>query len=337
MPMRMPPFLKPWKRRKIKYVIYAPDYSDQHGGVMALYGLADALNKIGAGALIWPFDLSPGRRDLLKDRMRRLSRKTVGAFRRSEVQDDGGDDHGPMALRVLRTSGSTGEPARPSRRPTWFELRAAVIVYPEIIDGNPLGGDHVVRWFLNKPGRLTGRIDYGPGELYFYQQEIFNDPDLNPGGDGGELTIVSVMDDIYHRSNFGKRSGTCYILRKGRARAPDPSQLDGPVIDEMPHREIAKLFNECEYCISYDLHTFYSYYAALCGCKSIVVPEPGLDRASWQPIEEFTSGVAYGMDDIDRAESTKPRLREVLKQIEDKNLAAAAAFHRRCERFFFAD
>src|SRR3982750_2988391 len=39
------------------YVIHAPRYTSEWGGVMALYGLANALNAIGADAYVWPADV----------------------------------------------------------------------------------------------------------------------------------------------------------------------------------------------------------------------------------------------------------------------------------------
>ncbi len=212
-------------------------------------------------------------------------------------------------------------------------LRRAIVVYPEVTSGNPLQSTRVVRWFLNKPGRLTGEISYGNGELYFYYQPAFDDPELNPHPDNS-LFVLTVMEDVYRQTNFGERKGTCYILRKGRHRVSEPAALDGVVIDGKGHEEIARIFNESECCISYDPYTMYSTYASMAGCRSIVVPEPGVSKAQWQPVEELTYGIAYGVDDVAFAERTRPLMLSHLEKSEADNLRLVAVFAEKCERFF---
>lgn len=170
-----------------------------------------------------------------------------------------------------------------------------IVIYPEIIKWNPLNAKNVVRWFLMKPNG----IDYWNNELYFYYQEAFNDHLVNKDL-SNKLRNIYHFTDIYKQTNFWKRSWKCYIVRKWWNRIKKEDINDGIVIDWKSHSEIAKIFNTCEYCISYDLYTFYSYYATLCGCKSIVIPEEWVSKEKWQPEEKLRYWICYWFQEIDK-------------------------------------
>ena len=51
----------------------------------------------------------------------------------------------------------------------------AIVIYPEVVKGNPLGIRHVVRWLLHQPGFHTSQIHYGKNELYFKFNSAIND------------------------------------------------------------------------------------------------------------------------------------------------------------------
>lgn len=300
-------------KTKPSYIIYTWSYSDEIGGIMALHKLCDVLRKSGHDAYLWPAEkeiptIFPGLRWWLwkiKNKLRPTKRKR---FLTNENYDT---------------------PLAPLKK-----IKNAIVLYPEIVPGNPLKARHVVRWFLNKPGRLRdGHIDYGPDDFYFCYQQTFNDLTFNP--EGRQLIIVTVMSEIYRQTNFGDRTGTCYILRKGKSRVHDKDALQGPIIDGRSHKEIAKLFNENEYCVSYDSYSMYSAYAAMCGCKSIVVPEPGVDKAKWQSIEEMTFGIAYGEDEVDWAVQTRDKLMATYARLEEENFSSVAAFVKACDEKFF--
>ena len=101
---------------------------------------------------------------------------------------------------------------------------------------------------------------------------------------------------------------------------------DWVLIDGLSHQEIAKIFNECKYFVSYDLYTMYSVYAAMCGCISIVVPMDGLSKEAWRPEPERRYGIAYGEDDIEFAISTRNLLLEELDRQEAENLETVKLF-----------
>jgi hypothetical protein len=212
-------------------------------------------------------------------------------------------------------------------------LKNSIVVYSEIIDGNPLFSQNVVRWFLHKPGYHTGEINYGKNELYFFYHEFFNDPIINDQVDN-QLMVSIIFDDIYKQTNFGDRKGSCYILRKGKNREIVHDISDSILIDGLSHQEISKIFNQVEFCISYDTYTLYSAYAVMCGCKSIVIPEDGVSKEEWEPIEEMRYGIAYGFDDIENAEKTKEKLLPYLKEEEEKANKSVEKFIEKCEAYF---
>lgn len=43
----------------------------------------------------------------------------------------------------------------------------AIVVYPEVVSGNPLGATKVIRWVLNDPGLIAGDRTYSANEMVF--------------------------------------------------------------------------------------------------------------------------------------------------------------------------
>lgn len=292
------------------FIIYADHFDDEVGGMIALHRLCDLLNRAGERALVWPMARpvmdwahplgSLNRLRVYRRRLRRQPFRTCVGFIT------------PVA--------------------TQADLKNAVVVYPEVVDGNPLGARHVVRWLLHKPGFHTGRIQYGQGDKYFFFQQAFNDPGLNPDADN-LLRALFVRDDIYRPTNTGERHGTCHIVRKGKGR-PAIHAADSILVDGMSHAQMAEVFNRVCCCISYDVYTMYSLYAAMCGCLSVVVPEEGIDKAQWYPDERDRYGLAYGLDDAEHAERTRhlvlPRLKEMEREAND----SVRHFITRCHEYF---
>jgi hypothetical protein len=293
-------------------VVFADRFDENNGGVIALHRLADLLNREGHRALLWP------------------SRKPL---------PDPADRWGTLARqwrwyrRAWRKRYRTG-PGFEAPVATAADLDGAIVVYPEIVRGNPLRAERVVRWLLHKPGFHNGEIDFGPGDRYFFYQKAFDDPTLNPDGGGNLLKTVWVRDDVYRQTNFGPRRGTCYILRKGAGR-PMVHDMHGSIlVDKMSHDQMAKVFNRVQTCISYDPYTMYSMFAALCGCDSVVVPEPGVTREAWYPDPRDRYGLAYGFDDVDEARRTRPLLLPHLKQLESDANDSVREFVAKCAGYF---
>lgn len=293
-----------------KFIIYSNYYNDDSGGTVVLHQLCHFLNQIGEQAFIWPakkpvFDY-------------KTPFQSIAAFIKYFRKKRNFPLNDLLNTPIAKYS----------------DLEDAIVVYPEIIDGNPLLANQVVRWLLHKPGYHRGYHKFGKNELFFYYLRAYDDPSLNRCPDN-LLYINKLRDDVYKQINFDVRNeNSCYILRKGTGRTIVHDLQDSILIDGLSHEECAKIFNQVKYCISYDTYTMYSVYAAMCGCISIVIPEEGLEKEAWMPNEEDRYGLAYGFHDIDYAVNTKEKLLESLKQKEKQMLNNIHEFVEKCKIHF---
>lgn len=174
----------------------------------------------------------------------------------------------------------------------------SVIIYPEIINGNPLKIKNVVRWFLHQPGYHTGVIEYGEHELYFKFNTAIKDfhkkecyTSIN------ELKIIYYPIDIYHENNNCKRDiECCFLVRKGTKKPPIHTP-EAVKIDGLSHEQIATIFRRSRKFISYDDYTAYSIFSVLCGCPSYVVPTSGQNIIDWYPNETDRYGISFGFSE----------------------------------------
>ncbi len=212
-----------------------------------------------------------------------------------------------------------------------------IVVYPEIVFGNPLAAKHVVRWFLNInrfKGEFAGAQPYGKNDLFICYADVFNDFQLNPFGKKVELLYFNHA--VYKRWNYGRREGNCFLVRKGRNRADLPDAVPGKIIDNLSEEEKVEVFNKCEYFYSFDLHTSYVLVAAVCGCVPIVVPEPGKKREDYIGHGEKGWGIAYGdsKEELEFARRTCNELQAYIESFDTKNYENVHKFIVYCQEHF---
>jgi len=199
----------------------------------------------------------------------------------------------------------------------------SVVIYPEIINGNPLKIKNVVRWFLHQPGYHTNIIDYGENELYFkFNSAIKDFHKKNCFTSKNELKVIYYPIDIYSpNNNIEKDIDTCYLVRKGTNKKPIHSP-DAIKIDGLDHHQIAGIFRRSRNFISYDDYTAYSIFAVLCGCNSFVVPANGQDINDWYPNVNDRYGISFGFSDEQRkwAEETKHKVYEHILDEHEKSI-----------------
>lgn len=292
-----------------RYLVVAPPFNPDSGGAIFLHELVHALNLLGAPAALWPIHRRPYP----------TRRAAVRAYVRK-----------PSLL--WRAPAFAVEPGRDTPVATRGDLRAdSIVVYPEITLGNPLGARNVVRWLLYRPG-LRDPFQFGPDEMFFRAGEMSDLPDLTGGAPD---LFVWRINPVYRNEGRGDRAGACYIVRKGEGKPQIPETEGAVRIDGLSHPEIAAIFNRCATFHSYDEATFYSQYAAICGCTSVVVPGLYASREDWvrhHPPGRY--GIAYGLDDLDHARATQHLTITSLQEQEAAGLDTVRNFLRLTEARF---
>lgn len=185
----------------------------------------------------------------------------------------------------------------------------SIIIYPEIIFGNPLKIKNVVRFMMFHHKFYSRPNTYKQTDKFIAFRPKFNDFDLNP--DEVILKLNYFDKNLYQQYNFGERKGNCYIIYKGKNRKDLPSSFDGKVFWNIDSQEdFVKTLNECKYCYSYDPQSYYNIIAAVCGCIPIVVLEPGKTVEDYLTPEEKHLGIAYGNtpEQIEYAINTREKL-----------------------------
>lgn len=297
-----------------RFVVYTPLYREDSGGIIVLHKLASLLSDMGHDVTIWPRQKPV----IFELRSIRGWKKAISWTKWKLYNLLGVTDiKSPYRLCVANHE----------------DIRNSVVLYPEIIAGNPLRSQRVVRWLLNKPGAINGTVDFGANELFFFYQEKFNDWSLNPDKNN-RLTVTELMNDTYVKTNSGPRYGQCYMVRKGKNRLLHYHDEKALKVDGISHKELAKIFNQYKYFICYDPYTMYCRYAAMCGCIPVVVPEGGVTKEEWRPEIYNRYGIAYGWDDVPWALETRSQLMDFLSESEQRNKDMVRNFVATVEKRF---
>lgn len=317
--------------KKLKFVIVSP--RQKWGGAIVLHCLCKYLveedfdAKIFYTNAITPFNGRYGIKSWLKwvvhsayDILRILIVRFIGEEKASNF---------------IIFSGYTNLPIKGCKRKYLpFVDKNTIVIYPEIIYGNFLRARNVVRWFLYYNCFENDTLAYGKNDLFICYRKIFNDEKLNPTCRTLHIAYYDV--NLYKQTNFEQRNGKCYVIRKGKNRDDLPLEFNGIIIDNLSEKEKVKIFNECEYCISYDTQTAYSSIAALCGCISVVIPEPGKNRTDYRTEEDNSLGVAFGFskEELEYAKETRMFLKEKYLRINREGKEAVRQFAELCIDYF---
>jgi hypothetical protein len=197
-----------------------------------------------------------------------------------------------------------------------FDPLTTMIIYPEIVTGNPLNGKHITRWLLNTPGVCGGDGIYGETDLVYKYWDKFLAPDETKVC--GFLRTLDAKLDIAVDKNL-PRSGECFLIHKGWGKELNKHNQDAVNVQSFKLEDTIDLFNKKERFISYDTATYYSVLAALCGCISIVIPDEGLTKDQFRKnISTNKYGIAYGLNDIEHAQETHHLVREHIQFLQNE-------------------
>ncbi len=175
--------------------------------------------------------------------------------------------------------------------------RQPIVVYPEVVSGNPTKARSVVRYLLNVPGLVAGDTEFADSEMIFAYGEH-----LLPKGVGAERILFLPPIDTSLFNNLGNpydshRKG--WLIYPGRhthalQEHPDLAARCTLITNEWPAtpREMAELFRRSEgiYCFS---STATALEAMLCGCPAVVLKSPFFDGTPLGIGEFGTHGLAF--------------------------------------------
>ena len=242
-----------------EFLVVAPPYTRNSGGVMALHYLCHLLNDIGI-AHIWPMPLG----------------QVLSYANKADFD----------IIKTIETNRLNNFAVAPHLNTPIFKGNTLqnnlIIVYPEIVHGNPLKGKNVARWLLYYSGHHRKEICLSKGEVQFQYNSHFT-----PAFIEGFVELSDIFLQIHEmpknvHSILAKevglsakvlqegRQGVAYCVRKGlKVNHPflDKNSIN---IDGKPFDEVVAILRECSHFVSFDPDTFFSWIASALGCFSIV-------------------------------------------------------------------
>lgn len=175
----------------------------------------------------------------------------------------------------------------------WFNytLDYGVVLYPEIIPGNPLEAKHVVRYFLNGDGVLTGvKTGYKDTDyILTWSRKFFRH--------ANGLLAKSIRSKFMHDVNatdFGQRTLDLTYFGKG-AKYADCFRINGSILLSsvwpQSKEELAILLRNTRYLFCWDNLTALNSDAVFCGAKVVLLQFQQLTEEEY--LTEFENNPPY--------------------------------------------
>jgi hypothetical protein len=184
---------------------------------------------------------------------------------------------------------------------------ADIVIYPEIVAGNPLHAPRVVRYLLNRPGYFTGvgAEAYGADDFFLHYAEEFVPAGLN----SLPLRIPVLDTEIYRLPErpVERNSFAVYAARYQPDLASFPAWVVNPelisaVTPRLPE-SLAKLYQRSRALITGE-RTAACIEAIHCGCPVIILPNKAFNH---QPFVSYYNGGGFcvGFDEVALVQATK--------------------------------
>jgi len=194
---------------------------------------------------------------------------------------------------------------------------APIAVYPEPIDGNPLGAPVTARWLLVKPGHDGMTAIHLPGELNFYWEADY----LPPGMTADRLQIPIIDRRIFNAKGApAEREGFCYYAHKyilNYSKTLPGVLNDGICLCQWIPRtpeEIAEILRTTKVLYCYEPSSMTSE-AIACGCRVAYIDTPYLAQCGLQPTLATIKEADIGKVEI--PETNMADVENYLNSIED--------------------
>jgi hypothetical protein len=168
----------------------------------------------------------------------------------------------------------------------------SIVIYPEIVSGNPLNAKNVVRWILLELGiemPLDHYNKWSMKDLVYYWETKQNIKNYK------QLSCPFLNTTIFKNNNKNtERTKTCFLIKKApfiHKHIDYIHPTNSICIDDFSLQDINNTFNECKFFYTYDANTAYIIYATICGCIPIIYPIDGINE------EDFFKNRIYAFND----------------------------------------
>jgi O-antigen biosynthesis protein len=216
---------------------------------------------------------------------------------------------------------------------SWLETRGqevymngqgGITVYPEIVHGNPLNGDKIVRYVLQKPGLMTtkgvpGPTSYDPTDRVFVFSQLYN----TLGVDEKHLMFLPILNTNLFKDYKRIRKGKCVFLRR-----PANNPVEGFILTQefcRNQNQLADYLNSVEVMYVYGPVSAMWDLARLCGCRLVILPSQDRFKQTKDQVMTYElcqnfNGLSWGFDEGKLLDSNS--FRELYlglrKKMEDK-------------------
>jgi len=187
-----------------------------------------------------------------------------------------------------------------------------IVVYPDIVEGNPLHSNCVVRYLLHYPGFLGGQKTFTNDELIFsYTKKIANFVENNAAKN---VLFMPICDDtiFYPPAPDSARSGSSFYAAKyvshNKGKLCDITKNSLEIKrgeGAQTTAEVADILRKSEYFMSYE-DTSLITEAILCECPVILIKNDFFDGKTLAEFELGLDGYAFSekKEDLQRAKTT---------------------------------
>lgn len=248
------------------YVIVSPDFTPICGGIKALHRLCHILNTKGYDAYI--------------------------TGRKAQPQYNGHCN--TKHISELSTE-----------ERIWLQHNG-IVVYPDIVEGNPLCFNTVVHWEL---AVAHANNDH---DLVFTFLENQSDVKIENN------LFIWYAEECFKLPDVDARVKTCYVVHKGAHLTRIP-ETNPPCIDvwNKSADRIAKIFQESKIFYSYDDMTGLNTEARLCGCPVKIIGYTAMtpERLKASPFSCYGLATPEESIDIEKMKGEMPLFRDVYSKL----------------------
>jgi hypothetical protein len=296
--------------KSARFIIVAPPYNELSAGVKVLHLLCHSLNQAGISSSLLFLDV--------RDR-------SYNSFMSTTDKSAFHEQYNTSVIINLDE----------------IDFANDIVVYPDIIRGNPLNSKKVVRYMLNKNGLITGNpITYHPGEFILSYQKIFEpNAHLNLFLSDDDLTLIPGRDLI---QKLNKNISLTYVGKGGKYG--DTVRIGGTIsLDwKKSQEEYILLLENAKYLFTWDQMTGVLYDAIIYGCIPVIVSKNPWtfkeidEQELFKPyltLEEFDNKEKY-FENYDVFLNLRDKMIEDLYMLQTTAKVQVEKFVYECDIFF---